>query len=417
MACVGLLLLQISTALLPQVVVLRYLTTTRLVLLAGLVLLAAARAVEGRGQEPRRLPTATLAILAAAGALLAWSAVSALASGSAASLSSVRLQAEEILAGVLVLGLMRSEEDLASLGFAALLATAVVACHALSQFVNGENTHFFLVHSERWQTVESLAAPAGAITRVVGYFRNPNVLATHLVLVAPFAAVLLHERRVSGWVLAMLGLLGVTALALTFSRAGLVALAVALAIALSRRQPWLALPAVPVVAAILGSPFSTGRLSTVVSRLGAWWAAGTMIADHPWLGVGPGNFRQYATERLQLDMWHAHNLPLHIAAETGILGGALMLTVIAASVAHAVRLSSAGGMTGLAARALTVSFIAFAIVSSADNAYNTMAVSYAFWILVGILLSLPRIRRTSEAAALSGTRVPQADAMLQPTAG
>lgn len=64
-----------------------------------------------------------------------------------------------------------------------------------------------------------------------------------------------------------------------------------------------------------------------ITRLDLWRSAAEIFRDHPVLGVGPG---QFALARLNYPHWeesytyirlkHAHNLPLHLAAEGGLLG-------------------------------------------------------------------------------------------------
>ena len=62
----------------------------------------------------------------------------------------------------------------------------------------------------------------------------------------------------------------------------------------------------------------------VLERMAHWQAALSMWTDHPWLGVGIGNY-EVAYARYALPLWplplgHAHNYYLNIAAEAGILG-------------------------------------------------------------------------------------------------
>lgn len=68
----------------------------------------------------------------------------------------------------------------------------------------------------------------------------------------------------------------------------------------------------------------------VLERLAHWQAAWQMWTDHPWLGVGIGNYEpvypRYALSQWPLPLGHAHNYYLNIAAETGIVGlGAYLL--------------------------------------------------------------------------------------------
>jgi putative inorganic carbon (HCO3(-)) transporter len=62
----------------------------------------------------------------------------------------------------------------------------------------------------------------------------------------------------------------------------------------------------------------------VIERLAHWQSAVQMWADHPWLGVGIGNY-EVAYPAYQLPGWdeplgHAHNYYLNIGAEAGALG-------------------------------------------------------------------------------------------------
>ena len=76
--------------------------------------------------------------------------------------------------------------------------------------------------------------------------------------------------------------------------------------------------------------FGTGRYYTAnttgayESRISMWGRAARMIREHPWLGVGPGNYSD-AMEKVYakpgdpfLYRFHAHNMILQVAAESGI---------------------------------------------------------------------------------------------------
>lgn len=62
----------------------------------------------------------------------------------------------------------------------------------------------------------------------------------------------------------------------------------------------------------------------VIERLAHWQAAVEMARDHPFFGVGLGNYSvRYAQYRLinwQLPLGHAHNTYLNLLAETGMVG-------------------------------------------------------------------------------------------------
>jgi O-antigen ligase len=61
-----------------------------------------------------------------------------------------------------------------------------------------------------------------------------------------------------------------------------------------------------------------------VERLAHWESALDMWRDHPWVGVGFGNYQaiyaEYALPKWPMALGHAHNYYLNVAAETGLLG-------------------------------------------------------------------------------------------------
>lgn len=77
----------------------------------------------------------------------------------------------------------------------------------------------------------------------------------------------------------------------------------------------------------------------VIERLAHWQSAINMAEDHPWLGVGFGNYEaaydHYALPNWPIALGHAHNYYLNILAETGIMGLvvyiALWLVIISAT--------------------------------------------------------------------------------------
>jgi len=79
----------------------------------------------------------------------------------------------------------------------------------------------------------------------------------------------------------------------------------------------------------------------VIERLAHWSAAVGMFADHPWLGVGIGNYAvaygDYALGRWRDPLGHAHNYFLNVAAEAGIVGLLAYLAFVAAAIVEAWR--------------------------------------------------------------------------------
>lgn len=86
-----------------------------------------------------------------------------------------------------------------------------------------------------------------------------------------------------------------------------------------------------------GNPVPPSRS---LSRL-LWWASGLrMFGDHPWLGVGLGNYPSaYLSYKVGLveHTLSAHSLPVMLLAETGLLGAGAFLLFLAALVGSVAR--------------------------------------------------------------------------------
>jgi len=67
----------------------------------------------------------------------------------------------------------------------------------------------------------------------------------------------------------------------------------------------------------------------VLERLAHWQAGQQMFADHPWLGVGVGNYAvnyvKYALPHWYLPLGHAHNVYINFLAEVGVIGFAAFM--------------------------------------------------------------------------------------------
>ena len=120
-------------------------------------------------------------------------------------------------------------------------------------------------------------------------------------------------------------------------------LATTLKIGRRRALLWSAMAAAPIaIAALLFTSMSSMPAVTSITgdRAPIWRATAQIFFDHPLVGVGPGN---YTTVMLRDDYaerflpWYpaiggreqAHNLPLQVAAETGIAGVAALLLFFA----------------------------------------------------------------------------------------
>lgn len=173
-----------------------------------------------------------------------------------------------------------------------------------------------------------------------------------------------------------------------------------LAGARSRRTRWLAAAlagaAVAVVVAYL--PVQARALSTLdpgrnQDRLLLWRASLRMAAEHPWVGVGFGAFvREYPKYRLPQDPNtappFAHNLPLSLAAETGLLGLVAFAVFVGALLRYgwrslqrappgelALQAGAAAALSGMLAQQLV------------DGTLQSFHLGLGFWLLAAVLLA------------------------------
>jgi hypothetical protein len=90
-------------------------------------------------------------------------------------------------------------------------------------------------------------------------------------------------------------------------------------------------PAQAVVTTMERLPTATA----IPSRPELWSAAFRMAVEHPWLGVGPDNFRHAYGPYLGIDQWdrrlHANNMYLEVLAGAGLAGLVAMFWLVAES--------------------------------------------------------------------------------------
>ncbi|MCS7221664.1 MAG: O-antigen ligase family protein [Anaerolineae bacterium] len=183
-----------------------------------------------------------------------------------------------------------------------------------------------------------LWARGTAWLRAYGLTGHPNNLgATLAILILWF---LPHLEETRGWrragliVSLSVGCLGLLA---SFSRASWVAFLVGLALWLrhaSRRNgsPWALLLVFGGMLWLYRDLAAARFLSlnipiearSVYERLRDGYLALRLVADHPWRGVGLGNYLTVARS-LQPDAFVVHNVPLLVAAELGLPGAAMWL--------------------------------------------------------------------------------------------
>jgi O-antigen ligase len=172
--------------------------------------------------------------------------------------------------------------------------------------------------------------------RAIGTFILPGELAGYLIVYLPLAFAIARVTRNAGlrW-LALLGLAcGTPAFVLTFSRAGEVGLAAAIAfLVFAQLQRFrLRTAAATIVLAVIAIAVvfnAHHNPSENYTRLSIWQAGLGIVQRFPFTGVGPFVFAKiYPLVRLpdgEPTAFHAHSFLLTTAAETGLVGIAAVL--------------------------------------------------------------------------------------------
>jgi hypothetical protein len=140
-----------------------------------------------------------------------------------------------------------------------------------------------------------------------------------------------------------------------------------------------------------------------IDRLTLWRGALKMLATHPLLGVGPGNFRLMFGSYLNRAFWdqrmHANNTYLEMFADMGILGGVTFLFLIVASLRVAWRGLRISEFieTSIWLATLTAALAAFLIHGIIDYFLEFMPTALLFWMILALLVSV----RSSQRSGLS----------------
>lgn len=193
------------------------------------------------------------------------------------------------------------------------------------------------------------------------YYVDRNFFAESIVSIFPLAFIFYEESIAKTKKILFLGVVAAMAVGvvLTYSRGGLLALAIVLAglFMISKKKIAMAIMVIAVTLLFLphiGAKY-TGRMSTVAAyeedassmiRIATWKAGINMVKQNPWLGVGPGNFNDlfvsYAPEEMKSYADYTmsiHNIFLQVFSETGLIGGCVFVLMITSSIAGLFRLN------------------------------------------------------------------------------
>ncbi len=229
--------------------------------------------------------------------------------------------------------------------------------------------------------------------RMIGPYKNPNDLATFLMVAALIAFGMLSRRpRFKFDSTLLLGLAATGCLVWTKSLGALLGFAAGAAAILwtTRRKSvwiWAGILLVILVSGVIAYEpqiIQNIRLLDVGSqeRRVMWHTAWRMILERPWTGLGlntfMSNYQSYAPD---YSLWpaYAHNCFLQIAAETGLLGLSTFLWFLFCLFRPLARRTSQAGWIGL-----TAALIAFLVQSVFDTNLYVLRQAVLFWTLAGV---------------------------------
>lgn len=317
----------------------------------------------------------------------------------------LRFLIESVALFYLTVALVRTDSNaLAALAFVALVTVTASASEGVAQFAQGEQTGFY---REGFTPVTALGPPPpGTVTRAIGSFANPNLLATHILLLTPLAAVAAATARVWELRIVMWGLVGLAGLGLilTFSRAGIGAALIAGAVvAFTAHRSWrrhiLIGAGAAAVAIGIGVLASGGELVNGFGRPLAWSTAFDVIGDNPVFGVGLGRAADVMNVvHPGLTFRHAHNLWLTWWVDAGSLAFVAWVWITVWLVLHGYRLVARRVEQSVYASAALMGLLGFFAFSFLDHPANVARIATTFWIVAAIVAA----QRTGSARANVG---------------
>jgi O-antigen ligase len=405
---VGALVLNAAANILPDDPLIGPITPARLLLAAALAALVAA------GARPRDFRTALdvpIVLLVAA---------TALATVGHTSGSALRFLLTAVAFYYLTVGLVRHDPQAReALPLVALVAVVAAAAVGLAQVAQATPTTFY--RRGLFGPVDSPRPEPGLHIRATGTFPNPNLLATFVLLLGPYAALPAVTARRRSIVTVSVGLVGLAAAGLfvSYSRAAIIgalaAAAVAWLVVGARGPRWrpragragaVVLAAAAVVLLIAGL---SGLLARLSGRREAFTLATRALRGHLARGVGPRRAGDVmnALGHAGPPFSHAHNLWLNWLLETGVVGFAAIVLITLGGLVVSGRTALAGFPLGVAGLA---SLTGFCLMSLVDDPANAERISMTLWFVLGLTMvdTVPgRLRpRRGGARADSSAAVP-----------
>lgn len=300
-----------------------------------------------------------------------------------------------ILAGAAVLAFATDPDD-RPFWWALEVATTLVCLSAVAEYVIGAHSGI---------VISGMAVP-----RIAGVLEGPNQLSGWLEIVVPvlLARAVLHRDRVLVAVIVFAAIVDV----LTFSRAGVIGLVIAIFVVLgvlhapARNRLRVGVVAALVIAGSLAFAFRSGLPANYFSldptpaasthlgnRSELWRAAIVLWSRSPLVGVGAGNYElDLAQAGLPDVRTHANSVYLQSLAEGGIV---LLVMTVAQTLLVIVVLWRSGVRRPLVVGALAAA-VALACHQVVDDLVFFTKVGSTYWLVMGVATAEIAARRLFE---------------------
>jgi O-antigen ligase len=230
---------------------------------------------------------------------------------------------------------------------------------------------------------------------------SSNFLAAYLLITIPLSTgLVVVERGSARWAAAAGTLLQLVALYLTYTRAALIALAIAILVVgwLAGQRTLSFLAVVSGVCATLAIPTMRAKfLGEGQDRYALWWSGVKIAGEHPLAGVGDGRYmdllfynQRYHQTPFGWSTSTSHNSILLAAAHYGLLGGLVQLAIYAAMVYGALRvLRESTGAGRVMTLAVIGSLVGYLVQDQFTNLAFVPKVATQLWYLVGLVPLVP----------------------------
>ena len=367
--------------------------------------------------------------------------------GATSSLQTIAI--EGVALYVLLTNTIRTPTILRGVVWTLLAVGAVIASISVYQYVTGTfgNNYFGFAQTE--SSVTGLTATG--VERLAGPIGEKNRYAQIMLMLVPigFMAFIAERRLIlRAMALASAGLAAM-AMALTFSRGAAVAAGVVLFAMVVLRYIRLRylLAAVGIAAVVLAAvPQYADRVLTLgsvaalfsdeavgssadnslLSRATENLTAINVFADHPLVGVGPGQFseyyRQYSDEiglSVRAQDREAHNLYLGLAAEAGAIGLGAFLVAVTVTLVGLARARRAALATRPDLAALASGFLLAIVAYLASGVFLHLSYARYFWLMLALggvaaIVVRAAVRDDDAAGPQSAPRRPPSIASARP---